>query len=910
MRHKTIQERGRDALALGFLALCVLAFNWPFAIGAIPYDADNVLFSLPFFSLMRERPFPLWDPFQFCGMPLVGNLQYAMFYPARWVFAFADATSAFGPFVFGHWVVASWGAYALGRSLGFSRAAAVFGGVAFGCGSFMQARVINPTLFISGPWFPAVVAAAVFARRTASARGAAFLALSFAVLTVAGSPHMAFYAAIAIALVWIVDPASIPDAASKPRLAGTIPLLALSALLAALMILPLAFHAWELLGGSVRAAASFADVTADPLLPFEIPRLWLGGFGTPEYGDKTNYAGMLTLALVAWAAATEIRRRADLRPAAFGAALAILGILFALGSRGGLYHALYLIPGFRFLIGPTRGLVLFAAGWCVISMWALDRFLGHRDSRSGRIGVVVTVAAAIFIVVLGTATGGVELAMDALRAPRFAEASAMASTGSGVALALSCALLLALSSRRIGRRAVVAGLLLFQLADLARFHQRLVIRPGDTSRFDEPPTVAALKRLGNEQPFRALGWNPMRKYPMFLFDEQGAPLIEPKYVDWFHVYEPQGYDPMMQRDYVELVNRLSGRCPTDDPFRTLHVASPRSVFTDLTGARYVVGNPFVERVPFDGSSQFVTLDPPRQVTGIEIVSLADRASRIPDGTAVGIVTIHSADGATTAIPVRLGVETADVSDRDGPPPHAHPGTRTASRWPVLDLSRQRERWLANYVAALPLDAPTTVSRISWTPVLPNVPFVISSLGVEAAPSPSDGRRFQRVWQEGPYSIWQNSQALPLAYFVHETTRSQSLADCARILRDGAARLSKFAVLNEADRVATTPTDAPETVSVRRLSCNSIEVTAQTATPGLLVLSETNYPGWRVLVDGTHRVPLRVNGVFQGVAIDRPGRHELLFEYSPPLLRPLIAVAGAAVVVALLLALRRRPHRTA
>jgi len=57
----------------------------------------------------------------------------------------------------------------------------------------------------------------------------------------------------------------------------------------------------------------------------------------------------------------------------------------------------------------------------------------------------------------------------------------------------------------------------------------------------------------------------------------------------------------------------------------------------------------------------------------------------------------------------------------------------------------------------------------------------------------------------------------------------------------------------------------------------IELTAEK--PGILVFSESSYPGWQVFVNGEERECLWLNLLFQGVEIDR-GTHEIDFIYRP------------------------------
>jgi len=61
--------------------------------------------------------------------------------------------------------------------------------------------------------------------------------------------------------------------------------------------------------------------------------------------------------------------------------------------------------------------------------------------------------------------------------------------------------------------------------------------------------------------------------------------------------------------------------------------------------------------------------------------------------------------------------------------------------------------------------------------------------------------------------------------------------------------------------------------------NKIHIEVTTETPGILVLSESSYPGWRVFVDGKERECLWLNLLFQGVEIEE-GNHQIDFIYHP------------------------------
>jgi uncharacterized membrane protein YfhO len=75
----------------------------------------------------------------------------------------------------------------------------------------------------------------------------------------------------------------------------------------------------------------------------------------------------------------------------------------------------------------------------------------------------------------------------------------------------------------------------------------------------------------------------------------------------------------------------------------------------------------------------------------------------------------------------------------------------------------------------------------------------------------------------------------------------------------------------------------------------LEVDVELPRPGILVVSESYYPGWRARVDGAPAEILRADYLLRGVELDA-GAHHVSFEYRPWSLR-IGAVASLAGVAA-------------
>ena len=79
----------------------------------------------------------------------------------------------------------------------------------------------------------------------------------------------------------------------------------------------------------------------------------------------------------------------------------------------------------------------------------------------------------------------------------------------------------------------------------------------------------------------------------------------------------------------------------------------------------------------------------------------------------------------------------------------------------------------------------------------------------------------------------------------------------------------------------------------------IHLEAALERPGVVVLSESSYPGWRVFVDGTEKDCLWLNLLFQGVEVG-PGSHQIDFVYRPPYFKAALLISLSSCLLLVLL----------
>jgi hypothetical protein len=118
-------------------------------------------------------------------------------------------------------------------------------------------------------------------------------------------------------------------------------------------------------------------------------------------------------------------------------------------------------------------------------------------------------------------------------------------------------------------------------------------------------------------------------------------------------------------------------------------------------------------------------------------------------------------------------------------------------------------------------------------------------------------------------------------------------------------LEQAALIETDDRAALrgfisrTPVGPSESVSVVKYEPQRVELRAVLARPGLVVLADTYYPGWRLTIDGKSAPIFRANRMMRGSAVPA-GAHTLVYTYEPSSFRIGTILSGVAGIVLLAL----------
>ncbi len=135
-------------------------------------------------------------------------------------------------------------------------------------------------------------------------------------------------------------------------------------------------------------------------------------------------------------------------------------------------------------------------------------------------------------------------------------------------------------------------------------------------------------------------------------------------------------------------------------------------------------------------------------------------------------------------------------------------------------------------------------------------------------------------------IYQNRNALPHAYIVHEIIKSKNEAESlALIEKSRNLDFHRAAVIESKEAETLNPAGSAngqpqEIVRILDRDADSLSIYAVNHSPGYLILTDTFYPGWQAFIDGKPSKIYPANYAFRAVYLDKPGKHQLVFAYEP------------------------------
>ena len=411
------ESRRHDLLAIGTLAAVITILFLDVVVGTgVFYTRDVGLYHFPLKSILRtvveNGEFPYWNPFLSSGQPLAANPAHEVFYPLTWLIMLPSLVYGFNWHALIHVYLATFGTYALLRSLGTSRAAACIGALSFGLGGFVLSTLsLFPFLF-SAAWLPLTC---LFTRRFLqhrTARDFALAAGSLAMQFLVGEPVTVAQTGLLLGLYALSRKSRLRDLGFVAAISVT------ALLLSSVQTLPAIDHARD----SVRAGGfDFKTVSEWSTPPQRLVEVFYpDAFGSPRPDGAGQYRGRhlyparglpfflsiysgLLIVVLALAGVVARVRGSWLYLTAIAVSL-----LLAFGSFTPLLQVLYDLGAVRSVRFPEKFVIMGIFATVLFGAMALDELL--RGNRRVRI------ASATIAAVTGVLAGMLYTPLDAGRA--------------------------------------------------------------------------------------------------------------------------------------------------------------------------------------------------------------------------------------------------------------------------------------------------------------------------------------------------------------------------------------------------------------------------------------------------------------------------------------------------------------
>ena len=163
----------------------------------------------------------------------------------------------------------------------------------------------------------------------------------------------------------------------------------------------------------------------------------------------------------------------------------------------------------------------------------------------------------------------------------------------------------------------------------------------------------------------------------------------------------------------------------------------------------------------------------------------------------------------------------------------------------------------------------------------------------------DGPSWRPVYREsGPNPIWvfEHPRPLPRAYVSFRAVRARDGDEALDAISAPDFKPRQTVVVEGLATDLFSAAQAIQPAKITLFSPDEVVVEVDTTAPGILVLTDTYYPGWRAEVAGEEVEIVRANYLLRGIELPA-GNHQVTFRYAPDSLS-----AGAAVSVTSLLML--------
>ena len=132
---------------------------------------------------------------------------------------------------------------------------------------------------------------------------------------------------------------------------------------------------------------------------------------------------------------------------------------------------------------------------------------------------------------------------------------------------------------------------------------------------------------------------------------------------------------------------------------------------------------------------------------------------------------------------------------------------------------------------------------------------------------------------GGIKVFENPHALPRAWAVHKLLEFTKESQAHDFIRDRFEDLRYMAFELSPSGINLPVCGATDDVTVTRYEPERVDIRANMACDGMVVLADTFYPGWKATIDGKPAVIHEVDFTMRGISVPR-GNHQIKYRYRP------------------------------
>jgi len=154
------------------------------------------------------------------------------------------------------------------------------------------------------------------------------------------------------------------------------------------------------------------------------------------------------------------------------------------------------------------------------------------------------------------------------------------------------------------------------------------------------------------------------------------------------------------------------------------------------------------------------------------------------------------------------------------------------------------------------------------------------------------KKYTMVEEFGATVLLENKTAMPRVKLFYEAESELDNAKAAERLVAGFDFRNKL-LLKTQNPVRFDP-DSNDSLEITRYLPNTVELKAVTKNGAYLFLSDSDYPGWRVMVNSQEKEIIRADGIFRAVALPA-GEAFVRFDYFPVSFRLGLLISGVSLI---------------